>query len=92
MYIGLRDNSEKEGEEMKITVYSTPSCPFCRMVKQHLDINGIHYNEVDMSENPEIARDITTRSGCKTAPITEIDDEFVIGFDRDKIDRLTGVK
>lgn len=32
-------------------VYTTPSDPYCRVIKQHLDEAGIDYKEVDISRN-----------------------------------------
>ena len=60
-----------------IKVYSTATCPYCHALMNWLDDLGVEYEEV----NAEHMEDI------KTVPVTEIDGERIVGFDRPAIKR-----
>ena len=72
----------------RVTVYTTQSCPWCTRVKQYLREHRIAFREVDVSRDPDEARRLTARTGQMGVPQTDIDGQFVIGFDQSKLDRL----
>lgn len=73
---------------MSIKVYSTPTCPYCGMVKKYLDSKNIQYEDVDVSKDREAAKEMIEKSGQRGVPVIDIDGNIVIGFDKDKIDNL----
>lgn len=75
----------------KVTVYSTPTCPFCIRVKQFLKESNVQFEDIDVSENEEKAQEMISRSGQMGVPVIEIDNEMVIGFDKEKIKELLGI-
>jgi glutaredoxin-like YruB-family protein len=78
-------------EQKKVTVFSTPSCMYCNMLKAYFDEKGIIYEAIDVSENQEKAKYITEKTGQLGVPVTEIDETFVIGFDQPKIAELLNI-
>ena len=60
-----------------IKVYTTPTCAYCHALMDWLDEKGIEYVEMDATKEPDIA----------TLPVTEIDGERIVGFDRPAIKR-----
>ena len=58
-----------------IKVYTAPTCIYCHALMDWLDQQGIEYQEIDASNNPDIT----------AVPVTEIDDQRIIGFDRPAI-------
>ncbi len=76
----------------KIVVFTTPTCPWCRRVKQYLQSNGYKFREVDVSRDEAAARDMVRRTGQMGVPVTLIDNQPIIGFDKARIDRLLGVR
>jgi glutaredoxin 3 len=60
-----------------IKVYTTPTCAYCHALMDWLDEKRIEYVEMDA----------TKESGIATVPVTEIDGERIIGFDRPAIKR-----
>jgi len=84
-----RAQARKEGKTPKrVTVYTTPSCPWCNTVKAYLRKNGIPFREVDVSRNEQAAQELVRRSGQQGVPQTDINGQIVVGFDRKKLDRL----
>ncbi len=72
----------------KVTVYSTPQCHNCREIKAFLDEKKVAYEEIDLTMN-EQARDLLVeKTGHIGAPVVQIGDEFIFGFEREKMERL----
>lgn len=75
---------------MDITVYTTPTCGYCRHLKNYLDQRDIGYTEHDVSVDRAAAEEMVQKSGQMGVPVTVIDDQVVVGFDRARLDSLLG--
>lgn len=71
----------------KIKVYSTPTCPYCHMLKEFLKEKGVEYEDIDVAANQEAAKEMVEKSGQMGVPQTEINGKIVIGFDKDAIEK-----
>ena len=80
--------TEEKTQEKKVTVFSTPTCMYCNMLKAYLDDKGVEYTAVDVSTDQEQARYIAEKTGQLGVPVTEIDGQFIIGFDQPQIAEL----
>lgn len=78
--------------DKKITVYSTPTCPFCIRAKQFLTDNKMQFEDIDVSENQDKAQDMIKKSGQMGVPVIDIDGEIIVGFDKEKIKEVLGLK
>lgn len=58
-----------------IKVYTTKTCPYCHALMDWLEDQGIEYEEVDASEMSDI----------KNVPVTEINEQRIVGFNRPAI-------
>lgn len=67
-----------------ITVYTTKACAYCKMVKQYLTLKGKEFEVVDLEENPQKRQELFEKTGALTVPITQVGDDFVIGWNRQK--------
>jgi glutaredoxin 3 len=74
---------------MGIIVYTTPTCPYCHMVKDFLTERGIRFEERDVARNPAYAQELVKNTGQMGVPVTIINGEVVVGFDRSRLERLT---
>lgn len=70
-----------------IIIYSTPTCPYCVLVKNYLDQKNIKYEYIDVSENQEKAQEMIKKSGQEGVPVVDIDGKIIIGFDKNAIDQ-----
>ena len=75
----------------KITVYSTPTCPFCIRAKQYLKENNVQFTDIDVSEEHEKAEEMINKSGQMGVPVIEIDGQIIVGFDKEKIKETLGL-
>ena len=73
---------------MKITIYTTPTCPYCHMAKDFFSETKIDFEEIDVSKDQEKAEEMVKLSGQMGVPVIRIDDEIIIGFDKERIASL----
>jgi glutaredoxin-like YruB-family protein len=77
---------------MKVTVYSTPACPLCNLLKKWLKDHDVKFADVDVSKNPKLIDELIRKSGQMTVPMTEIDDDTIPGFDLNKLKKALKIK
>jgi glutaredoxin len=75
----------------KITIYSTATCGFCKMLKGYLTDKKIEFTVKAADEDQAIAKELYEKSGQLGVPFTVIEtddgkEEGILGFDRAKID------
>lgn len=74
-----------------IVVFSTPTCAWCKKLKEYLKAQGFTYKDIDVSRDDAALRDMVRKSGQQSVPQVWIDNKPVVGFDRDKIGRLLNI-
>ena len=74
--------------QKKVTVYTTPTCTWCKTIKKHLDKNGIKYREIDVSKDQKAAQEMVRKSGQQGVPQTDINGQVIVGFDKNRINTL----
>ncbi|MFC2162190.1 glutaredoxin family protein [Candidatus Altiarchaeota archaeon] len=72
-------------EEESIKVYSTPTCPYCKMAKAFLDEKGVKYEDIDVAADREAAQEMIKKSGQMGVPVIDLKGKIIIGFDKDAI-------
>ncbi|MEI7632344.1 MAG: glutaredoxin family protein [bacterium] len=68
-----------------ITVFTTTTCAYCVMVKQFLSLKGKEFKVVNLDDNPKMRQSLYEKTGAMTVPITQIGDQYVIGFNRQRL-------
>lgn len=77
----------------KITMYTTRTCPFCKMEKDYLTSKQIAFEEVLVDENPDRAQEMIAMSGQLGVPFSVIEQEDgtrvqILGFDKARLDEV----
>ena len=75
----------------KVTIYSTPTCPFCIRAKQFLKDNKIEFTDYDVGSDQTKAQEMMKKTNQMGVPVIDIDGKIVIGFDREKIKELLNI-
>ncbi len=78
----------------KAVVYTAPDCPHSKMVKEFLAGNNVEIVEKCILRSPDAIQELKDLSGQMAVPVTKIDGEVFIGFDRRterRIKRAIGV-
>jgi glutaredoxin len=66
--------------EKEITIYTTPTCPFCKSAKEDLDRKGIKYKEIDVSKDAAALEEMVRISGKRLVPVMVDGENVTIGF------------
>lgn len=77
--------------DKNVTIYSTPTCHFCQMTKDYFAENDISYTDHNVAEDMDKRQEMIDRSGQMGVPVIFVDDEMIIGFDKEKLSNLLGV-
>lgn len=71
----------------KVTVYSTQTCPYCKMAKEWLRQQKVAFKEIDVSKDEKAAQEMMKKSGQIGVPVIDIDGEIIVGFDKPALAR-----
>ena len=71
-----------------ITIYSTPTCVYCKSLKEYFTEKNIQFQEIDVAANEKELEKMVAISGQMGVPVVDLDGEVVIGFDRERIDQI----
>lgn len=74
----------------EVIIYSTPSCSYCIRLKSYLSQKGITFTNIDVSSDAQSLEKMISLSGQMGVPVIDINGEIVVGFDKEKIDKLLG--
>lgn len=73
---------------MEVKVYSTPTCPYCKLAKEYLSSKKISYQNIDVSQDKSGRDEMVKLSGQMGVPVIVVDKEVVRGFDRGRLEKL----
>ena len=71
-----------------VKIYSTPTCVYCKTLKEYLNNHKIEFLNIDVSKDKKELEKMIKDSGQMAVPVIDIDGEVIIGFDKAKIDKL----
>ncbi|MDZ7762920.1 MAG: glutaredoxin domain-containing protein [Melioribacteraceae bacterium] len=72
----------------KVVMFSTQTCSFCNTAKRYFRENRIRFTDVDVSKDEKAARDMQRKTGQTGVPVILINNRPIVGFDKNKIDRM----
>ncbi len=77
----------------KVKIYSTQTCPFCKMQKEYLDGRGVKYETILVDQDIKAAEELMNLEGGMGVPFTVFTKEdgkkeSVLGFDKKEINRI----
>lgn len=78
-----------------VTIYSTTTCPYCKLEKEYLESKGIKYTNIFVDQDPKAAEEMVKISGQMGVPFTVIEKDgqktTILGFDKSKINQALGI-
>lgn len=77
---------------MQVTVYSTPTCPYCKLAKAFLTEHEVAFKDIDVSADRAEAAKMIKLSGQMAVPVIDVDGTLIVGFDQKKLAAAVGVK
>jgi glutaredoxin-like YruB-family protein len=64
-----------------ITIYSTPTCPYCVYAKDYFTARGVPFTDIDVSRDRAKAMEMVQKSGQMGVPVVDINGTIIMGFD-----------
>lgn len=71
-----------------VTVYTTPTCAFCHALKEFLKSKHVEFKEKDLTQDMEAQKWVFEKTGQLAVPVSDIEGNVVLGFDRGRIEAL----
>lgn len=75
-----------------VKIYSTPSCVYCKTLKEYFNKHNVEFIEIDVSKDDKELDKMVKDSGQLGVPVVDIDGQIIIGFDKQKIDSLLKIQ
>ncbi len=76
----------------KITIYTTPTCAYCKMTKAFFKEHNVTYEEKDVVSDHALAEEMVKKSGQMAVPVIDIDGKILVGFDKEGLSELLNIK
>lgn len=73
---------------MTITVYSTPTCPYCKLVKEFLKEKNLAFTDVDVSADPESVKQMVKLSGQMGVPVIDVSGQVIVGWNKNALEEV----
>lgn len=74
-----------------VKIYTTPSCVYCKMTKDFFAQNNVSYQELNVAADSQAREEMIRKTGQFGVPVTEINGDLIIGFDRPRLSQLLGL-
>jgi len=75
----------------RVILFSTQSCTYCEHAKSLLSKRGVAFEEVDLSEHPELQAELTEVTGLNSYPQIVVDGEPLGGLNELRAAEKNGV-
>lgn len=76
----------------KAVLFSTSTCPWCSRAKRYLKDKRAPVEEINVERDGRAARDMVKKTGQMGVPVVKIGSEWIVGFDRRRIDRALAAR
>lgn len=77
---------------MSVKIYTTTTCPYCRMAKDFLKKKGVEYEELNVEKNPIAATEMVTKSRQMGVPVLDVNGKIIVGFDKQAIEKALAIE
>ncbi|PJE75514.1 NrdH-redoxin [Candidatus Uhrbacteria bacterium CG10_big_fil_rev_8_21_14_0_10_48_11] len=74
-----------------VTIYTTPTCGYCKAAKAFFQEHGVTYTEKDVTVDEAARDEMIQKSGQLGVPVIFVNDEIVIGFNQPKLSQLLAI-
>ena len=77
--------------EKHVTIYSTPTCHFCKLAKDFLAEHNVPFTAFDVSSDSAKREEMIQMTGQLGVPVIVIENDVMVGFDREKLAGKLGI-
>jgi len=76
----------------QVTIYTTPSCVYCKMAKDFFKKNNVSYAEKDVLSDLTARDEMIKKSHQLGVPVIEVDGSVLVGFDQLRLKEMLGMR
>ena len=69
----------------KVTIYTTPSCVYCKMAKEFFGSHNVAYEEKNVAVDVPARNEMVEKSGQLGVPVIDVDGKVIVGFDESEL-------
>jgi glutaredoxin-like YruB-family protein len=77
--------------DKNVTIYTTPTCHFCKMAKDFFTEKGVQFTAYDVAADAAKRAEMIELTGQLGVPVIVINDDIMVGFDREKLAAKLGI-
>ena len=74
-----------------VTIYSTPTCSYCKAAKAFFKEHNVAYTEKDVAGDSAARTEMVEKSGQMGVPVIFVDTNMTIGFDEGRLKQLLAI-
>ncbi len=78
--------------QKKVKLFTAPGCPYCELTKEFLKEHNIEFEEIDVTRDKKGLDEMVKKSGQMGVPVLEIEEEIIVGFNRERIEELLNIQ
>lgn len=75
-----------------VKIYTTPTCGYCKLVKEYFGEHNIEYSEIDVAKDPAKAQEMIRKSGQMGVPVISVEEDgkekLLIGYSKARLDEI----
>ena len=75
-----------------VTIYTTPTCVYCKKTKSFFQEHNVAYEEKDVSIDSAAADEMVKKSEQMGVPVIDVDGSIIIGFDEAALRKVLDIK
>ena len=75
-----------------VTIYTTPSCVYCKKAKEFFTQHNVQYSEKNVASDAAAREEMIKKSGQLGVPVIDIEGAIVVGYDRGRLAELLGIQ
>jgi len=74
--------------EATVTIYSAPTCPYCRAAKEFFKEKGLAFVDRDVvNDNAAYEEMKEVSGGARSVPVIVVGDQILLGFERGRVEQ-----
>ena len=77
--------------ESQVTIYTTPTCVYCRLAKQYFAAHNVAYTEKNVATDASARAEMIQKSGQMGVPVITVNGRTIVGFDEQAIGAELGI-
>lgn len=76
---------------LKVRMYTTPSCVYCKMTKEFFAKHNVEYEEKNVASDTEARNEMIEKSSQMGVPVIDVEGKIIVGFDQSRLKEALGL-